>query len=368
MISLGSDGSDANESQRAISEVVELCRRNAGVLESNANGQSSELPEKPPTLSTDPYPWRSSEDLLRDPIPEMTYLIDGLVPENSVILLSGREGSMKSWLVMEWAKAISEGRGWQGRSCAAKPGLYVDAEMPFNVSMARLQAVGACPNFNVWHWQHGNFPLSLHDQRLFLAAKKHGLIVLDTLKRFMNGLDENSATDMAEVTGGLRLLTKWGATVIACHHSPKNQTTPVYRGSTELGAGVDIALSIERISRESSELISIAPSKTRYSHDPRLVLRVTRTPTRPRFEDVTNNKAETITNQTTQKHLEELSEIITTLKVELGKAPNQTEIAERAKIKGLASRNTIIAHLKEGEEVHWRSNSDGHARVYDPIV
>lgn len=367
MNSLSADGSESNGSLGTISEVVELCLRNAAVLESNADGQPFEPSEKPLPLSVETYPWRSSEGLLREPIPEVTYLLDGLVPETSVILLSGREGSMKSWLVMEWTKAISEGRGWQGRSCAGKPGLYIDAEMPFNVSMARLQAIGACPNFNVWHWQHGNFPLTLHDQRLFLAAKNHGVIVLDTLKRFMNGLDENSATDMAEVTGGLRLLTKWGATVIACHHSPKNQTTPGYRGSTELGAGVDIALNIERIAGESSELIRIAPSKTRYSHDPRLVLRVTRTPTKPLFEDVTNKSA-TSTNQITQKPLEELSELITTLKVELGRAPNQTEIAERAKVKGLASRNTIIAHLKEGEEVHWRSNSDGAARVYEPIV
>ena len=56
----------------------------------------------------------------------------------------------------------------------------------------------------------------------------------------MGNRNENDSTEMAETTDGLRKLTRWGATVLALHHAPKNADKGEgYRGSTELGAGVD---------------------------------------------------------------------------------------------------------------------------------
>ena len=75
-------------------------------------------------------PWRSSIEMLKHPAPETAWLIHGILPTGGVVLLSGREGSMKSWLALRWAYSVAEGTPWLGRSCIQGNVLYLDKEMP----------------------------------------------------------------------------------------------------------------------------------------------------------------------------------------------------------------------------------------------
>ena len=334
----------------------------------NVTTTSEGLPESKEPLSAEAKPpWRNSLDLLAEPQEAPTFLLDQIIPEESVVLMSGREGSMKTWLALMMARAVANGEDFLGRPCQAVNVLYLDAEMPSPVFFHRLQSVGGSPNLNIWRWQDPGFPERLDDPDLLAAAKVHGLIFIDTLKRFMRGLEENSSTDMAVVTEGLRQLTRWGATVFGNHHACKDPTKPGYRGSTELGAGVDIALTLEKSERDGTDYLSLTASKTRYAEDPRLTLRVERTEDRPIFHDATG-QAQARAQAALGEDLDKLALVIQKRHSDLGRAPNQTEVIEAAKREKLGSRKTILKWLAQGEGNKWQSRPEGGSRRYGLLV
>ncbi len=244
---------------------------------------------QPLTVAISPVvvtPWRCSLDLLTEEPPEIEWVIQGIITRESVVLLSGREGCMKTWLALCWAHAAAEGTMWLGRPCESVAVLYLDAEMPGDLFSTRLHAMQGSKNLNIWRWQDPTFPTRLDDPRLLKASEVHRVIVVDTLRRFMPNLKENSSDDMSIITHQLRELTRHGATVIALHHGKKDPEQPGYRGSTELGAGVDIALHVAKKTKESIEYLELTVMKTRYAEDSQLKLRVERTPSRPVFHDV----------------------------------------------------------------------------------
>ncbi len=327
-------------------------------------------PEASPTVAISPVvvpPWRCSLDLLTETPPEIEWLIDSLIPTESSVLFSGREGSLKTWLALEWAYAVAEQAVWLGRECEAGGVLYVDGENPGQVFLSRLHAVGGSRNLNVWRWQDDGFPTGLDDPRLIEASKVHRFIVIDSLMRFMEGLEENSSTDMAKITTGLRQLTRSGATVVALHHATKDSEKPGYRGSTELGAGVDIALTLLKQVKDGLVTLQLTASKTRYAEDPRLTIRVQRTDARPVFHD-TSAEAQVAAQAAQTEQLAQLGAVIGERQSALGRSPNQSEVVKAAVEKGLGSRNTILGWLNQGEGTQWKSEPNGRSRVYQPSV
>jgi len=347
---------------RPISPAVALCNANAERTHEFAP-LTAECSQRRVAASDRP-PWRNSLVLLAEPIPETKYLLDSVLPSEAVILLSGREGTLKTWLALDWAFAIAEGRPWLGRATQAASVLFLNAEMPINLFRTRMRAIGGAENLHIWEWQGERFPASLDDRWLKEAARKHQFIVLDTLKRFMTRLDENSSTDMAAITEALRKLTRYGATVLALHHAPKDPAKLGYRGSTELGAGVDIALTLERVERNGMDLLQLTAPKTRYPEDPRMTLRVTRTPTRPIFEDATGEAGTQAINELEAK-LEGLEGIIKNLTEREGRKPNQSDIIRAAQSQGIATGNTVQRLLNQGEGKRWRSEPKGKSREYE---
>lgn len=312
---------------------------------------------------TSVVPWRCSLDILAAPVCETVWLIGRIVPAESVVLLSGREGSMKTWIGLDWAQAVAEGLIWLEHACEAGAVLYLDAEMPNQVFLVRLQAFGGSRNLNVWRWQDANFPARLDDPHLIEAAKVHRLIIVDSLRRFMHRLEENSSTDMAIITDALRQLTRWGATVLAIHHAPKDPLKSGYRGSTELGAGVDIALTLEKRKPSVAEILELTASKTRYPEDLKLTLRVERREERPVFHR-DSGEACTVKQAAIETDLAQLGTVIADLQSCLERRPNQSEVIGKARNRGLASRNTLLGWLCQGEGTRWQSEPDGRSRVY----
>jgi hypothetical protein len=350
----------------------------AGVLFDPANGISTKPREKgkkwledeiararakcSPVEVIDLCPWRCSLDLLTEEPPEISWCMDKLVPAQSVVLKTGREGTLKTWTALDWANALGEGKDWQGHLCQSVSVLYLDAEMPFSIFHARLYAVGASRNLNIWRWQDAGFPNRLDDPLLLQASKIHGVIIIDTLKRFMGTLDENSSTDMAVITGQLRNLTREGATVIALHHAAKDPNNPGYRGSTEIGAGVDVIINIEKKEVDGKTRLEFKLQKTRYAEDPRLTLQVERTPARPIFTRASSLPEKE--DRATQIQLAKLQTVISNLRKITGSSPSQTQVITAAKEAGLGSRNTILKWLAQGDTSHWTSQPDGRSRVY----
>ena len=311
--------------------------------------------------------WRCSLDLLKEPPQETAWLIDRLIPSGCVVLLSGREGTMKTWLALDWARAVAEGTNWLSRPCEAGGVLYLDAEMPRDLFLSRLHGIGGSMNLNIWRWQDTSFPIALTNGGLREAAQSHRLIVVDTLRRFMGDKDENSSTDMADITQSLRRLTRSGATVLVLHHAKKDPEHAGYRGSTELGAGVDIVLHIEKTGRSHTETLTLTTPKTRYEVTLNLSLQVERSGPRPVFQDLTGG-AQASLQAAQGAELERLQRLIRELGAPSGHKPNQTEIVCAAKQQELGSRGTILRWLGQGDGSWWRSETDGRSRVYEANV
>jgi hypothetical protein len=307
-------------------------------------------------------PWTCSLDLISTPPPETVWLLNGVLPAGAVVLFSGREGTMKTWLALDWARAVAEGATWLGRQCETGAVLYLDAEMPGDLFRSWLYAVGGSRNLNVWRWQDAGFPRRVDSPGLFSAAQCHRLIVVDTLRRFMDGLEENSATEMAEITDALRQLTRWGATILVLHHGPKDPERSGYRGSTELGAGVDIALTVEKQTSPGVVSLSLTESKTRYV-PVSLRIRVERTPSRPVFHDA-EVQAQAAASAALAGDLQSVAVVITDLQDRLGRHPNQSDVIQEARQRNLGSRGTLLRWLAQGEGTRWQSELDGRSRVY----
>ena len=309
-------------------------------------------------------PWRSASQILDAPVIETEWLVEGLLPKGAVILLSGREGSMKSWVAMRWAHAVAEGQPWMGRLCKQGPVLYLDGEMPPALLQKRLRlGVGGSQHLYIWSWadQGAAFPVHLEGEYLRQAAQSHSLIVVDTLRRFMTAFQENSADDMAKVSHMLRELTRNGATVLVLHHSPKDVEKRGYRGSTELGAGVDITMSLEKKQHGVLVALNLGTEKTRFGGSPKLELLVRGSHENPEFDERTEKTSEP------GHQMLRLRMVIEELTKTLGRSPNQGQIFKYVRGQGLGGEDTTRKMLTNGEGTYWQSHMERTSRIYVPL-
>jgi hypothetical protein len=311
--------------------------------------------ESPKTL------WRSSVSFVKEERQEIEWLIHDVLPAGAVVLLSGREGSMKSWLALTMARAVAAGERWLGKPTKQGAVLYLDGEMCPAVLRDRLQGIGPVEELHVWNWADGSFPHQLDNSDLQRASHGHSLIVVDTLRRQMEGLKENSSDDMAVITDALRQLTRHGATVLVLHHAPKDSERQDYRGSTELGAGVDITISLTKKRSKERITLNLETRKTRYSSSADLEIEVTRGDRTPVFT-TTDPRPDT----EGQAFLD-LYDLVDGLRQTFGRDPNQSEIIAEARKRGLGGRDKILVMLKDRDGAYWRSQHKGNQVTYAPL-
>ena len=124
---------------------------------------------------------------------------------------------------------------------------------------------------------------------------------------------------------------------LAIHHAPKDSTNKGYRGSTELGAGVDVCMHVEK---QGLDKLEITVPKTRYHENPHITLEVINTPDRPIFKEMGGPGISS--PQTSNTELQEILVIIEGLLASTELPPNQHQIVQDAGKKSLGSRNTIL--------------------------
>jgi hypothetical protein len=177
----------------------------------------------------------------------------------------------------------------------------------------------------------------------------------------MKGLKENSSDDMAVITNALRELTRDGATVLVLHHAPKDSEKQDYRGSTELGAGVDITISLTKRKSKEGITLSLETRKTRYSSSGDLEIEVTKGDRSPLFTtNIPGPSAE-------GKAFIDLWVLVDDLRLTLGRDPNQSEVIAAAKKRELGGKDKILAMLKDREGDYWRSEHKGNQVTYAPL-
>ena len=202
-----------------------------------------------------------------EPVP-IPYLLDPLIIKGNYHLLTGPIGNMKSYFSLWLGSQLAE----SGQNV-----LFVDKEnsLLMTESRARKMNLTDSENFIYWCERAGmsrdqappDFKQGLHFYKKVIELWDNPVLIFDTLNRFAPGVDENSVKDTTFITDSLMSLRNKGATIIALHQvgKPSEGSYQHYRGSSEIGGGSDIGLTIRGFNRNSQgAYFSLNCFKTRW--------------------------------------------------------------------------------------------------------
>jgi len=189
------------------------------------------------------------------PLP--TWWIKGVLPAEGLALVVGQPGSGKSFVVLDIAAAIAQGKPWNGRKSKRGRVVIVAAEGAAGFSK-RLRAYGRgdfmAPEAG---WDDGlgildGSPHLLrpeHVDAVVAAAEISGgadVVVIDTLAAVTPGVDENSSEGMgAAIDAAKRLGERLAALVILVHHLGKDAARGA-RGWSGITGAADMILVVDR--------------------------------------------------------------------------------------------------------------------------
>jgi hypothetical protein len=218
--------------------------------------------EGPRTGGTKPAKFRFLHDADLESLPDPEWLIEGVLPTNSISVLFGLPAAYKSFLATDWCLSIATGADWAGRKVKQGTAVYVAAE----------GATGYKLRFRSWKEEHsfagraGVYLLpgavQLHDEKevaAFLASMVDEgispiLVTFDTLSRCFVGAEENSAASMSLlVEAAEKIRRSTGATVLLVHHA--NKGGEVERGSIALRAGIDVLMVAKKDERNVQRMV-----------------------------------------------------------------------------------------------------------------
>jgi hypothetical protein len=162
--------------------------------------------------------------------PPLTFAIDGFLQNDAATVVAALSGHAKTWVLLAIAKALLSGKGtkfWNHFDVleTAERVVYLIPESTIGPFGHRLQLMGLMEYVQsgrllVRTLSKGPRP-SLADARL-LEAVRGAHVMLDTLVRFSEASDENSAGEFQLLASQILALLAAGArTVTAAHHSPK---------------------------------------------------------------------------------------------------------------------------------------------------
>ena len=181
------------------------------------------------------------------------WIIESIVPSNSLVVLIAPPKSLKSFLVLDWAMHIAIAMDWHGYQVKRGEVIYVYAEGASGLQ----QRVKAWKFYNQIQGRYGVLFLprrvllnegpdanALVDAILSRSPEPR-LIIIDTLARNMAG-DENSTEAMSAFVRGCDYVREeTGATVVVVHHTG-HAAEGRARGSSVLPAAADTLIQLTR--------------------------------------------------------------------------------------------------------------------------
>lgn len=204
-------------------------------------------------------------------MPSVKWLIEGIVPEQSFVLLYGPSGTFKSFIALDIAMHVSQGRDFHGLRTAQGFVAYLAAEgfSTFGPRIrawdeahdrqysGRLRIYDAVPNLR----DEGHVTAFIDAVKRDFIGKLPALIIVDTLAMTFGGGNENDSDHMGQYIAGIqRLRRETGAAVLVIHHTGHHGKHP--RGHSSLKAAVDTAL---RTQRTGKGRVSLYTEKMRWA-------------------------------------------------------------------------------------------------------
>lgn len=190
--------------------------------------------------------------------PEM--LVEGLLPQQSLGYITGRDGTFKTFLALDLALHIVTDRPtWHGREVdftGYGRVLYIAGEGAASFGI-RIKAWCAHHRVELQPWEKKRLMVKRSAVDLYAAGEKYDellervrvwepdLIVVDTLRRSSGRAEANSATEMGVVTDRIEQLKRTsGGTVLVIAHTDKGDNDA--RGSSSIEDDADFVLHCKR--------------------------------------------------------------------------------------------------------------------------
>lgn len=196
----------------------------------------------------------SLTELMKKEFGEIKWLVENIIPDSGLVVISGNPGGYKTWLILEIAIKVAKGIKFLDTFLTQKNGvLLVDEENGLRILKNRLVKLKAGNDLPIHFLSYAGFKITADSVRQLVEfCKKNNikLVFFDSLVRIHN-VDENSAGEMASVFGHLRVFSKEGIAVVFTHHNRKagilsGKPSQEIRGSSDILASVDSHLAIER--------------------------------------------------------------------------------------------------------------------------
>lgn len=173
----------------------------------------------------------SLKDVWNNLPPLAPSLIENVLRQGHKMMLAGPSKAGKSFLQIEMAIAIAEGRKWLAWQCAQGRVLYVNLELDRASCLHRFKDVYTAlgwpannlENIDIWELRGKSMPMDkLAPKLIRRAAKKNYIaIIIDPIYKIITG-DENSADQMAHFCNQFdKVCTELNCAIIYCHHHSK---------------------------------------------------------------------------------------------------------------------------------------------------
>jgi len=211
-------------------------------------------------------------ELLRMKLPKDLFLVENLIPEQGLAVLSGNPENCKSWALLHIAQCVATGEPVFGKFKVKKGNVLIfDEESGLYEACKRIQIIKPKFATKVFIFLDKGIkvdnPEHIENIIKIIQEKNIKLVIFDPFISIHNK-SENSSDEMQRVIEALRKLTVEGATVLFAHHNRKEQASSKktssqnMRGSSAIWAGVNSHIDLIKTNENDKDTILIFnPSK-----------------------------------------------------------------------------------------------------------
>jgi len=183
------------------------------------------------------------------------WLWENFLEPRSLIVLAGSPKAGKTTFVAHLVAALRKGEPFLGLKTKKTRVLWLGLEERKEEVARRFESMGAWKNLIYNPGPLKTEPQTMRALEEFIAKEQIGVVIVDTLAKFWNVLDENSAAQTdRELEPILRLARNSGASIILLHHLRKNPGSGGVniRGSSAIFGAVDAAIVLSKKEEHSA--------------------------------------------------------------------------------------------------------------------